>query len=101
NLWPDSPQRAQQELLIQVALGAPLIATKGHASPEVERTYARAQELCRQVGETPQLFPVLWGIWVVYFVRGDLLTAKELSKQLLRLAPDAEDPQCRPAASVD
>ena len=100
NLWPDSPQRAQQELMIQVALGAPLIATKGYASPEVERTYARAQELCRQVGETPQLFPVLWGIWVVYFVRGDLLTAKELSMQLLRLAQDAEDPDCLIEACV-
>src|SRR5262249_45403054 len=31
-LWPDSPQRAQQELMVQVALGAPLIATTGHAS---------------------------------------------------------------------
>jgi len=53
---PDTPERAQQELTLQIALGAPLIATKGYAAPEVEKVYARARELCRQVGETPQLF---------------------------------------------
>jgi len=26
---------------------------------DVERSHARARELCQQVGETPQLFPVL------------------------------------------
>ena len=41
--------------------GPALIATKGYAAPEVEQTYARARELCQQVGETPQLFPVLQG----------------------------------------
>ncbi len=39
------------------------MATKGFAAPEVERVYTRARELCQQVGETPQLFPVLWGLW--------------------------------------
>ena len=35
--------------------------TKGQAAPEVEQAYARARELCQQVGETPQLFQVLRG----------------------------------------
>jgi len=52
---PDTPDRAQQELTLQVALGGPLAATKGYAAPEVEETYTRARDLCRQVGETPQL----------------------------------------------
>ena len=62
---PDTPERAQQELTLQIALGVPLMATKGYAAPEVEQAYARARELCQQVGETPQLFPVLWGLWRV------------------------------------
>jgi len=89
--WPDTPTRIEQELALQVTLGAPLIATKGHASPEVEHTYARARELCRQVGETPRLFPVLWGLWVMYFVRGDLQNAQDLSQQLLRFARTTRD----------
>ncbi len=58
----DSPERSQQELVLQVALGAPLIATKGYAAPEVGKVYIRAQELCEEVGDTPELFPVLWGL---------------------------------------
>src|SRR5262249_46884520 len=56
---PETPARVQQELTLQMALGPALIATKGQAAPEVEQTYARARELCRQSGETPQLFPIL------------------------------------------
>ena len=43
---------------------------KGFAAPEVEQAYARARELCQQVGDTPQLFPVLRGLWVFYIVAG-------------------------------
>ena len=67
---PDTPERTQQELTLQIALGAPLMATKGYAAPEVEHAYTRARELCQQVGETPQLFPVLWGLWVFYLRAG-------------------------------
>ena len=56
---PDTPERARQELGLQITLGPALLATKGLAAPEVERAYTRARELCQQVGETPQLFPVL------------------------------------------
>ena len=89
---PDTPERTQQELTLQIALGVPLIATSGYASPEVEHTYARARDLCRQVGVTPQLFPVLWGLWVTYFVRGDLQIARELGEQLFSLACTVQNP---------
>ena len=48
-------------------------------------------ELCRQLGETPQLFPVLWGLWVFYRVRAEQ-TAHELAEQCLRLAQSMQDP---------
>ncbi len=89
---PDTPERAQQELTLQVTLGPAWIATKGHAAPEVERTYTRALELCRQMGETPQLFPVLFGLRTFYYVGGALPTARELGEQLLSLAQSAQDP---------
>ncbi len=83
---PDTPERAQHELMLQIALGAPLMATKGFAAPEVESTYTRARELCRQIGETPQLFPVLAGLFTFYYVQGRLQIAHELEEQLLSLA---------------
>src|SRR5262249_7387733 len=56
------------------------------AAPDVEQTYARARVLCQQVGDTPQLFPTLWGLCRFYRNRGALPTARELGEQLYRLA---------------
>jgi predicted ATPase/class 3 adenylate cyclase len=90
--FPDSRKRAQQELLLHLTLGAPLQATKGFSSPEVKATYTRARELCQQVGETRQLFPVLFGLRTVHQVRGECLAARELGEQLLDLAQREHDP---------
>ncbi len=89
---PDTSGRARQELLLQTALGSALIATKGMAAPDVEQVYTRALELCQQVGDTPQLSPVLWGLFLVYLVRGELRKARELAEQLLGLAQSGQDP---------
>ncbi len=89
---PDATERAQQELMLQISLGPALQATKGPAAPEVERVYARARDLCQQVGETPQLFSVIWGLWLYYNARGELRTARELGGRLLTLAQSLQDP---------
>ena len=83
---PKTPARLQQELDFQVALGLALHLTKGHAAPELERAYDRARELCEQVGNTPQLFPVLRGLTVYAQSRGNLQQAHDLGEQLLQLA---------------
>lgn len=88
---PEKPERAKRELDLQIALGIPLIAAKGNAAPEVGATYARARELCEQVGETSQLFQVLVGLRRFYFARGELLTAHEQGEQLLVMAQGVQD----------
>ena len=55
---------------LQITLGRALFATSGWASPDTERTYTRARELCEQMGETRQLFPVLYGLVGLTSVRG-------------------------------
>src|SRR5262249_3179163 len=65
---------------------------KGPAAPEAERVYNRARALCQHVGETPQLYPTLWGLWLFYIGRGEVRTARELGEQLLTLAQRAQDP---------
>ena len=89
---PETPDRTQRELTIQTRLGPSLMATRGYAAPEVERAYARAQELCQQLGETPQSFQVLRGLWVVHEMRAELRTARKLGEQLLALAQHLNDP---------
>ena len=90
-ILPDSLERGQHELALQVALGVPLMATKGWAALEVENVYLRARELCKQVGDTLELFPVLFGLWSFYFVRAEHKQAHELGEQLLRLATSRHD----------
>ncbi|MBI3797195.1 MAG: hypothetical protein HY268_09560, partial [Deltaproteobacteria bacterium] len=41
--------------------------------------------------ETPQLFSVLFGLWLVYLQRADLQAARALAEQLLRLAQNGQD----------
>ncbi len=89
---PETPARAQQELDLQLVLGSALTATKGFGAPETWHVYARARELCQQVGETPQLFPMLAGLARIYQNRGDLLTAHALGEQHFRLAQGTQDP---------
>jgi len=48
--------------------------------------------LCQRVGETPQLFPVLFGLWRYYGARLQFHTAREIGETLLRLAQRADDP---------
>ena len=89
---PESRARSQQELGVQMTLGMALRATKGTSAPEVERLYTHARALCARVGELPQLFRVLWGLWDVHFAREDQPRQQALGEQLLRLAERLHDP---------
>ena len=79
-------------MTLHIALGAALQMTKGFAVPEVEQAYTQARALCQQVGEPPELVPVLFGLSRFYQVRSQLHTARELGDTLLRLARHADDP---------
>jgi tetratricopeptide (TPR) repeat protein len=51
-----------------------------------------ARELCERLGDPPELFPALLGLWAVYYLRGELPKAYELAEQLLRRAQSAQNP---------
>jgi len=89
---PDTLERARQELDLQITLGLALMAVKGFGSLDTERVYSRARELCQQVGETPQLFPVLCGLCRFYMVRSEFQATRELGEQLFSLAQRVQDP---------
>ena len=89
---PDTPDRTRHELALQTALGPALRNIKGWSAPEAAQVYTRARELCQQVGEPPQLFPVLFGLWTSSIVQPEFQTARELGEQLLHLGQKASDP---------
>ena len=70
---PEGAEREHHELLLQLALGPALKATKGNTAPEVETAYRRAAEICTRVGEGPQLWEALFGLWSFYQVRPSML----------------------------
>ena len=88
---PDELARHRHELDFQTALGVPLMATRGMGHADVERAYARARKLCFELGESPQLFSVLFGLWWFYELNANLSTALELAKQLLDIAEREND----------
>jgi predicted ATPase/class 3 adenylate cyclase len=88
---PETRERAQQELALQMAMGASMLATCGLATSETGQAYSRARELCHQLGESSQLFRALMGLRFFYTALGELRTARELGEQLLRLAQSAGD----------
>ncbi len=91
---PDTLERAQIELDLQIALGNSLIATKGYAAAEVEQTYNRARELWQQVdaGDTSHIFPILYGRWAYHLIRGEHQAAYHLAEEFLSLAQRQQDP---------
>lgn len=89
-LLPDTPERTQQELMLQITLGEQITSLKGFGVVEVEQAFARARELCRRLGETPQLFRVMLGLWAFYVERAELAMARELAEQLLRIAQQVQ-----------
>lgn len=88
---PPNPARDHQELLLQTMLGQTLIATEGYAASKVQAAFSRARTLCETLGDTPQLFPVLWGLWAFYEVRGQYADARQLGEQMLALAQSQPD----------
>ncbi len=88
---PPSPQRDARELGLQLAIGAPLMRSKGWADAEVGRSRARALELAEPLRESPQMFPALFGLWGYSLVRADIRTAHKLAVQVSALADKTGD----------
>jgi predicted ATPase/class 3 adenylate cyclase len=88
---PEGNERWQQELRFQSTLGAALAASKGNAAPETGRSYARARELCEQLGETTALIPVLSGLSTYHQTRAEYPAMREVAEDLLHRGEEQSD----------
>jgi predicted ATPase len=89
---PDSAERAEQELPLQLALGVAWMGTEGPQSEGAKQAYNRARELSQQMGKTSQLCRVLGDLAVVHYVQAEYLSARDHAQQALTLAQQAEEP---------
>src|SRR5262249_31412745 len=74
---PERSERNAREVVLQLGLGVSIGASRGWGTDEAERSYDRARQLCEQLGETQQLFPVLRGLVVFYTSHAKLDTARD------------------------
>ncbi|MBN9417435.1 MAG: AAA family ATPase [Candidatus Eremiobacteraeota bacterium] len=65
--------------------GSAWIGLRSYGAVEVEQTFSQAREVCRALGDGPQVFPVLAGLWALYLAQGKLEKAAELAARLLQL----------------
>jgi class 3 adenylate cyclase/tetratricopeptide (TPR) repeat protein len=89
---PPGEPRSRLELSLQLALGGPLLATKGFASSEAEAVYKRAQALSRELSRDADLFTAIRGLGYVYHVRANLREATQLVDESIDLARRIGDP---------
>jgi class 3 adenylate cyclase/predicted ATPase len=97
---PDTAQRKKQELTILMALGPVIAALKGITDPEMHETFSRARVLCGQLGEGPELMPVLYGLWLYNEVRAEHAEAMMIARQCLSIAEEHNRPELLGPAHV-
>ena len=88
----EGPDRNRLELSLQSIVGSSLAATQGYAAPEVLVAMARARVLAEELGQQPELAPVIWGLFAYYLVSGDLPEARSMADHYLRWAVAIDDP---------
>jgi predicted ATPase len=87
-----SPERDTRELELLGPLGTAYIASRGYAAPEVGPVFSRARALCERVGQTPQLFAMMWGNFAFHIVRGDFRVCTELADEAMAFGERLNDP---------
>jgi serine/threonine protein kinase/predicted ATPase len=88
-----SPATIPYALKLHLTLGFAHLFTEGYASPGAGENMSAAHEICLQLGETPELFPAIWGLWMYYTVGGNLDEARRMGERMLRMAESSTGPQ--------
>src|ERR1700720_3193834 len=83
----DIGERAERELDLEMALGPALFATKSYTQADIGRTYARAWELYRELGDDPRGFTALRD----HVNLLEMETALHLGEEALRVAERLDD----------
>ena len=87
---PNSPERRQVDLGLQVMLAQAMIASHGYA-PSTRRILLQAKELIDQSTRPSQKFAILYGIWVCHHVAGDVAKQRDAALEFLAEAERTDD----------
>jgi len=80
---PDTRERDQLELNLQLGVGAVLMATLGYADGETAGAYQRASDISERLGDSTQLIFALTGLATQPLLRGELDVAQAIADKAL------------------
>jgi hypothetical protein len=83
---PASPESMGLEMGLRMSLGRAIALTEGYTSPEAVACFTRALELTLAAGDAPEVFPVVWGLFMSSVIAADCPKAAGLAARLLRIA---------------
>jgi predicted ATPase len=86
NQLPETREIVNEALCLHLTLGVPLIAIEGYASPNVGEIYMKARQYYDELGDSPDVAEVLWGLWTFHTLSGELETARDIAGEFLRLS---------------
>ncbi|MGB7830131.1 MAG: adenylate/guanylate cyclase domain-containing protein, partial [Pseudolabrys sp.] len=92
NALPETPERIKQEIDIQLALGIPLIAVRGYTAAETREAFSRARTLCLRLGDIPEYFQALFGLWGNHWMCGKNDEALRMADEFLSRSRALSDP---------
>ncbi|HVO87850.1 MAG TPA: adenylate/guanylate cyclase domain-containing protein [Casimicrobiaceae bacterium] len=83
---PRSPERLRRELNVHRTLGGIYAEHRGFSSAECGRAYTLALELCRELGDAPEIFSVLSGLGSFAITRAEFGQCKVIAEECLSRA---------------
>ena len=83
---PEDDERRREEASLQITFAEAAAAARGPADDEVGAAFARARDLCTQLGDTRRIFRVLLGLRFFYNFKSQWQNDLETSQQLVALA---------------
>lgn len=81
-----TPEVRTQELELQIQIWPLWAATEGWGSSNVEAACQRGLELATDLERYDLLYVPLWGLWTVYFLRGEMDSAIGTARQVHQMA---------------
>jgi predicted ATPase/class 3 adenylate cyclase len=90
--------RHRRELEIRISMSGSLIATRGYCAPDLEQSSIRARRLCALLDDPPELFPVLYTLWVINLASSRRAPTEDYAKQLLELVQRSPIPMLEASA---
>lgn len=88
----DSDKRIQFELAFRVRNSTIIKIQDGWSSDKVKEAYDRCFELCKDLGESEELFTTLFGIWGYYLIGGNISQSYEIALECAGLTKKLNNP---------